>query len=444
MAKIYGQLEKAQLENVSSDGSSSSAGKIQYNTTTERITIDNNSAVKNVPAFDTSTSFTDTALQVWDNSNKQMKYNGGKIDSNKDLTDIRKVTIGTNATSANNAKLHRNAAAELCVVDGSDSTADGSAPSSAIIPLNIELIQDFTTINSVGTASQQYAGHIWATDEGGTGTDLAYYKFASGSMTTDEEGSYTLTANGSPSNTNGITGSDYAADFDGSSDYYTQGTLLDSPSSLSNGIAIDFWIKPDDGQPASTEYLFEKENVASQDILRCVLNTDGTIDFVTEQANAGEVTISSSTKLPDGSTDWYYICVSWDTTYGMRLWINGAREAQDADETTLLGDGTDTDFFIGAESTPGNYYAGLISLFRVRDMELTQKDVDLGYSVRYTAPSLFASRRYSLRAFTKEDGSDDFEAEYKGQLELARNDNYLYLYGGQFSSSDKLRLEAKM
>ena len=109
-------------------------------------------------------------------------------------------------------------------------------------------IQDYTVIGDIGDVAQQMAGHIWETDEGGTGTDLALYPFLNGDLTDDSEGTYDLTNNNVVIDADGIMGSDNAAEFDGINQNFSNGTLLDVTPTA---IAIDFWFNADDGQPAA-------------------------------------------------------------------------------------------------------------------------------------------------------------------------------------------------
>jgi hypothetical protein len=311
----------------------------------------------------------------------------------------------------------------------------------------VDLVQDYTTISEVGSASQQKAGHVYDSDILGTGTDLAYYKFASGAMTTDEEGTYTLSAGGTPTNTTGIDGADFAVSLDGSTDYYTQGTLLDAPSGLSNGIGISTWIQADDGQPAANSYICTKWNDVTGgtlDAIQLYLTTTGQINFSASVNEPSSTPILSSTNLPDGATGWYHIAINWDTSNGIRLWINGVLEASDSTKTTLMSDGTTRDFIIGATNGGGaaaNFWDGKIGHFQVHDIAYTQKDIDLLYSVRYTAPSSFINNNWRLRGQIQKQGDTDYVQDVNPWT-VAKNTSYFFLGGRQFGATDKLKLEA--
>lgn len=305
-------------------------------------------------------------------------------------------------------------------------------------------IQDYIVIGSVGDIDQQRAGHIWITDEGGAGTDTAYYKFETGALTTDEEGAFTLINNGTVTECDGIFGDKNCAEFNGSTQYFTQGTLFDTTPAA---IAIDFWFLADDGQPAAAEVFTRKDNVTGEDRIIIYLDTVGKVIWETEESNNGINSIFSSTAFEDGvMSEWVHVTCTWDTTNGKRLFINGILETQDSAETTLMVNGNDSDYFIGASSTPDLHYEGDISLYRVRNQILTQKDVDLAMSVKYTTPATFTGTdEFNIRALIKEDGSDSFISQIPwGGLEVARDivNDVFYRYANIFSATDKLKIYA--
>lgn len=314
-----------------------------------------------------------------------------------------------------------------------------------------EEIQDFTTISTVGSSDQQAAGHIWRHANGGYNepntafAELeAYYKFASGAMTTDETGNFTLTNNGATPNAAGITGSNFAADFDGTTQYFTQGTLLDTTPAA---IAVDCWFNSDDGDRQSR--LWGKINVDGNDLIDVNFQTDGSLSVGIIQGGTSK-NITSTTVFKDGATGWNYFVFNWDTVNGMRLWINGVLEAQDTSATTLMASGTDRDFIIGAINSGGtvsNWFDGKISMFRVRDKTLSQTDVDVGYATEYTVPGAISDTDFLIQAQVQKEGDTDFTKEYHWSgVEVARNTSFFYRAGGlisNLSSTDKLKILAR-
>jgi uncharacterized delta-60 repeat protein len=90
MAKIYGQLENAQLENKASNYASGVIGRVWINTTDSKIYADNGTVVRPF------------------------------------LLNDDKIVIGNNGTPANNVRIHRGANGRLQLLPGDDNTAEGS------------------------------------------------------------------------------------------------------------------------------------------------------------------------------------------------------------------------------------------------------------------------------------------------------------------------------
>lgn len=311
-----------------------------------------------------------------------------------------------------------------------------------------QLIQDYTAIGAVGDASQQYAGHDLILNEDGATDDVAVYNFQTGALTTDESTTYDLTDHGTVTEAAGLNGGAAgSADFNGADQWFTHATLFDTTPTT---IAMDFWLKADDGVIAAGVILTAKSNVGAQDqfYLRLDDTEPGLVHWVTEEANNGIKTLKSITALPNGATDWYHLAVSWDTTNGKKIWINGVLEGHDSTATTLMGNGTAGDFTIGAQTGGGsNFYDGKIAQFRIRDKVLTQQDVDLAYSYRYTTPSYFSAKDFDVKGLVQVAGDSDFTRNYNfNDLIVTKNTSYIYRAGGVFTglgSTDKLKLLAK-
>jgi len=291
-------------------------------------------------------------------------------------------------------------------------------------------------VGTVGSASQIQAGNIPTTDLLGSGTDIAYYKFNTGALTTDEEGTYTLTNVNTVAEADGIFGSKNAVEFNGSSNYFTNSTLLDVAPT--NGLGISFFIKPDDGQPAAASYLIYKKNSVANDILALYLDTNGTINLSTNGASGTAKAIKSSTILANGAASiWTHVAISWNSTSGISLYINGILEARDSTATTYLTNGTTTDLFIGAISTPTSYYDGKMSHVNFIDKVITQKDVDLLYATKLAISPAFSGTTYQVWGTCKEDGSASYLSQFIPS-EVHRTTSALYLHGNQWHSTSDL------
>jgi hypothetical protein len=354
-----------------------------------------------------------------------------------DSTDGGKVTVaGEGAETINGA-------ASVVLYDRGDAITVQSDATNWVLHGSIpaQQVQDYTAISSIGS-SDQAAGHIFDADL--VTNELALYKFASGALTTDEQGTYTLTNNNSATNTNGITGSDFATALNGTNQYYNQPTLIDT---VPTNLAIYGWLQATDGQPAGVQYMFDKTNVANSDRIFLRLQTSGALEVIAEEGNNGNLTLRSQTILPNGSTPWYFVLINWSTNYGLRLFVNSVLESQLSAETTLMGNGTSSDFMIGADSTAGNNFAGNIGPFGVANHEFSQKEVDLLYSVRYAKPSAFSGDNYKVEGFVQKDGSSSYERSFPLSEYIVRQDSsYIYRAGTPImplSASDKLKIKAR-
>ncbi len=117
--KLYGQLERAQFENLSSNPSAATAGRIWYNTTDGKSYLDSGSLNR---AF---------------------------------LVNDANAIIGNSGTAADNIRFHRGAAGVLQLVTGSDATSEGSLSGN----LN-KLSFKFETYLAAGKPTNGNAGRV--------------------------------------------------------------------------------------------------------------------------------------------------------------------------------------------------------------------------------------------------------------------------------------------
>ena len=304
----------------------------------------------------------------------------------------------------------------------------------------------FTTVGAVGDTGQISAGHYpnvsvsGYNDLGTTYAEtIAYWKFATGALTTDEKGTYTLTNNGTATAANGILNTTYGTELNGSSQYYTHATLLDDMSIFtSGGIVFETFVNLDDGQPAAINCIFEKYNSAPASYnLYCY--TTGELVFAT-----GAVTAKSSTgTMPNGSTGWQHILCSHDTTSGLRLFLNGLLLVQNTTDVTLEANGTGADFCIGrAQSTTNQYTDGKIAYLRILNKKITQKDVDVMYAT--TIANTLGSTSMELISQVQIAGSTSYVKSYDvGSKIVGMDTTNLYLAGGNIKSlgvTDKIKI----
>lgn len=324
-------------------------------------------------------------------------------------------------------------------------------------PINGLEIQDYTAVGSVGSANQQFAGRDYTLAELQTYFTapkvISYYRFGAGAaLGTDDVGtySYTLGAAGkAPSNGTGIMGTAFAISFDGG-DYATNATKFDDMtttfSGAGKGLIHSFWLSaPADGQPAAQAVIYNKTNSAANDVYMFIFNTDGTLYLFTRGNSVTAKSCKAITTLPNGvNTNWYHVVCVWNTTNGLQLYINGKLEAQDSSATTLMVDGTTTDFFIGgSDTTPANPYNGLIANEVVVNDVCTQAMVDFLYATTIPLPATLQGQDFMVRGLYKNLGVATDIRQYEPKVIQVRSTDLL-MEGGStgmnWQSTDTRRI----
>ncbi len=306
-------------------------------------------------------------------------------------------------------------------------------------------IQDYTTTGLVGASDQQQAGWIWDTttiEAVLTNWSVdALYQFENGSLTVDDAGAYTLTNNNTVTDANGILNTGFGAELNGSTQYFTQATLLDVvPSNL----VIGFVFKADDGQAAGAQYVFTKLNVNTQDNISFSIGTDGTCVFATEEGNNGDKLLYATGKLDNGANPWHFAILTWDTTYGKRMYIDGQLVGEDTAETTLMGNGTESDFTIGSLATGGLFDGKIASLFvaNLTSGTVTQQDVDFLCATQIAEPAAIQGGNYTLKEKVHPNANANFEYEQDCEV-VTKYDGNIYRAGYTECSDDTVKIIAR-
>jgi hypothetical protein len=189
--------------------------------------------------------------------------------------------------------------------------------------------------------------------------------------------------------TSGVPESKYSVSFDGTDHIDTNQTFQ---SIFRGSFAISFWIKPNDGIPSSTQFLFGATG-SSGDVIRFSIVNDGTFMFYFQSTNDSNQNITlrtSSAILSDGAaTSWTHVIIdvtkpaSGNTSAVM--YING--QQQTSLQTSNFGlttanhalFTTATNLPIGARrqsaSGPQDFYSGLIDEFGIYNIALDDVDV---------------------------------------------------------------------
>lgn len=314
-------------------------------------------------------------------------------------------------------------------------------------------IINFTTVGNIGDTDQFMAGNDYTLAElqhfFTAPKVISYNRFGAGAaLGTDEVGTYNYTlgaAGKAPANTTGIMNTNFGILFSGGQ-YATHATKFDNFTTLfsgaGKGLVHSFWVQAtSDGQPAASARIFHKENSAANDTYLFYLSTTGQFIILTNGNSATSKTLTSTTVLPNGAnTIWVHVVVCWDTTYGLRLYINGVCEAIDSTATTLMVDGTTLDFFIGgSDSTPSNPFTGKIANEVVINKVAEQRDIDILFAATVPEPAALTGKSYQIVGFKQPEGDTNFEIQIQPQI-LAKYNSKIYLDGRQFGEADKIKL----
>lgn len=331
----------------------------------------------------------------------------------------------------------------LNIINDDGQTPDVAAVRQISDAIFSKVIQDYTVVGSVGSALQQFAGRDYTISElvtkFGLGAVDAFYTFPATDLLNDQSANaYNLTGVNvtDADNTTGIMNTNYAVSLDGSTETMYQATLWDTmPTSL----AISFWINLTN-TPGTNATIIYKEGTASNHKFSIGFNTTYNLVFSVTigVATYSCVSIADSVRFLG---KWTHVVVCHDITNGMRLFIDGKLEDQNALATTLPTGGTTTDIYIGSNATPGNYCAGKISNVIFLDKELSEEDIDWLYATAVDLPTLLQSRSFIGGAFCKDASNNIREAYF---AEVVRETTRILLYGGCRIPTDSYRLVGRV
>ncbi|KKN33967.1 hypothetical protein LCGC14_0798490 [marine sediment metagenome] len=125
-----------------------------------------------------------------------------------------------------------------------------------------------------------------------------------------------------------------AFQFNGVDDYVGTGDPFQS--TLQGSFSVSLWVKPDDGQPAATQYIFHSLDITGSNSFVTIglLNT-GKISFTYgSEGNSGNAATTNAAVFPNGATQWTLITCVADSLIagvgGKRIYVNGAEVPLDA------------------------------------------------------------------------------------------------------------------
>ena len=165
-------------------------------------------------------------------------------------------------------------------------------------------------------------------------------------------------------------------------------------STFRDNYSVMLWVKPDDGQPAATDYLAGCRNGAAEDEVGITIQTNGKIRFTMESDDTVAYAEGNAATFADGAGAWTYIVVVATEDTSLVIYVNSAlltlgAAPADGDATGLTFDDftTDCNPNIGARNSDGthdgydSYFAGLVSDFRIISKALTAIEVKNIYEV---------------------------------------------------------------
>lgn len=167
--------------------------------------------------------------------------------------------------------------------------------------------------------------------------------------------------------------------FDGATDFiYTDTT---HQSVFRGDFSMSVWVKPDDGRPAGTEYIAGCRNGAAEDEVTISLLATGKVRFNYESDN-DVATADSTVVFANGQGSWTHIVVTAEEDTIMSVYIDSVNvQNTDPIGVTFADYTTDCNPNLGAFNADetlvgyGNWFAGIISDFRIIDKTLTAVEI---------------------------------------------------------------------
>jgi hypothetical protein len=173
--------------------------------------------------------------------------------------------------------------------------------------------------------------------------------------------------------------------FNGSSDYID--TDQSFQSTFRNSFSINCWIRPDDGQPSTNNYICGTSLSSNFYQFSVRLFTTGIT--ATYDPGAGIIITSTPSGFVDGVETWHMLTILFEKNVGvvpsvLSLYLDGS--FQNSNSSIINPDFLNsTAFFIGALSdgaivTPGTYFSGDIDNVCLFDKVLSQDEIQFLYN----------------------------------------------------------------
>ncbi len=197
----------------------------------------------------------------------------------------------------------------------------------------------------------------------------------------------------SPYGANRVSTANGAISFAGTDDYIDTASTFQS--TFRKSFSISFWVKPTDGQPASTQAFCGAQEASATDQFSIELQTNGKIKvyFIIDSQTAHAQ--SNAAVFANGTETWHHIAVVGDYTRhgenGITLYVDGAKVTLDASSD---GNTTYTPFenytntktlYLGALNANGTanyFFIGSMSEFRIYKRILSYEEIKVLYHTK--------------------------------------------------------------
>ena len=257
---------------------------------------------------------------------------------------------------------------------------------------------DDSTNFAVTTTLTSYTKYLQASTLTSVGIGIATINPAGKTITADNVYVYPVNNNDKTSANNDAqlygptyttdrqTTSNGALDFDGTDDHVDTGATFQT--TFKNSFSIAMWIKPDDGQPASNEYLC---GVLSDSLNKLYFYNDtaGKLN-VDYEANGGNVSAQTNAAVfSNGAASWSHVAIVLNNdTKQISIYFNGAKQALSSaasgDMSSIIMDSFASTYniYLGAGNSAGTaiqYYAGGMHDTRIYKRAISAEEVKVLY-----------------------------------------------------------------
>ena len=222
--------------------------------------------------------------------------------------------------------------------------------------------------------------------------------------------------------------------FDGPDEYIDTGVPLQD--TFRNSFTVSYWVKPDDGNPASAISIFGTINSADEEGVRSNISTDGKIDFFYESNNVNAEAITSSAVFSDGATAWTHVALVADSGANLLIYINGNSVVITGGSLVGIDMSIWTssdDVFIGATNdaeTAVSHFVGDIDEVRIWSVTRSAASIKADYKKRINDPfnTDNLDLYYPMNNGTGSVAFDHSVNKNHGSLENMENDDWVTGY----------------